>query len=63
MLTNSVEPSGEKQAPANRAAVTEETKKLVADQFDFEDLGEREVKGVGNMRVFSPVKDKTSQPS
>jgi adenylate cyclase len=46
----------EKQASPNRAAVSQATHDLVADQFEFEELGDREVKGVGIMKVYSPVK-------
>jgi adenylate cyclase len=46
----------EKQASPNRAAVSQATHDLVADQFEFEELGDREVKGVGIVKVFSPVR-------
>lgn len=46
----------EKLAPPDRAAVSERTRILAESYFDFEDLGDREVRGLGKMRVFSPVR-------
>lgn len=39
-------------APPNKTAVSEETKKLLEDLFEFEDAGEQEVKGVGKVHVY-----------
>ena len=39
-------------APPNRAAVSEETRKLLDGNFTFDDGGEQEVKGVGKVHVY-----------
>ncbi|MFC1679468.1 adenylate/guanylate cyclase domain-containing protein, partial [Elusimicrobiota bacterium] len=46
----------EKLAAPNRAAVSEATKDLTGAHFEYEDLGEREVKGVGKLKAYSPVR-------
>lgn len=46
----------EKLAPPNRAAVSESTRELCSKAFEFESAGEKEVKGVGPLKVFIPVR-------
>ncbi|HVE12194.1 MAG TPA: adenylate/guanylate cyclase domain-containing protein [Elusimicrobiota bacterium] len=53
----------EKLAPPNRAAVSPETRRLAGSLFEFEDLGEREIKGLGKMQVFSPIEPPASDSS
>jgi adenylate cyclase len=48
----------EKLAPPNRVAVSDATRKLTENVFEYEDLGDREVKGVGFLRAYSPLKPK-----
>ncbi len=46
----------ENLAPPGRACVSEQTRALVSDLFEFEDLGEQDIKGVGAMRLYSPLR-------
>jgi len=46
----------EKLSPPNRCAVSQSTRDLTQGLFDYQDLGEREVKGVGKVKVYSPVR-------
>lgn len=46
----------EKLAPPNRAAVSQATRELVHELFEFEDAGEKDVRGVGKLRVFLPAR-------
>jgi adenylate cyclase len=50
----------EKLAPPDRVAVSDATRRLTQDLFDFEDLGEKDVKGVGSLRIFSPLRPKAA---
>lgn len=45
----------EKEAAPNRAAVSEATRRLAETKFEFEELGEREIKGIGKLKVHSPT--------
>ncbi|MBI3296584.1 MAG: FHA domain-containing protein [Elusimicrobia bacterium] len=47
----------EKQAPPDRACCSQAVRDLVGGAFEFEDLGEREIKGVGAVRLFLPVRE------
>lgn len=47
----------EKQAAPDRACCSRATRELAAGAFEFEDLGEREIKGVGAVRLYSPERE------
>jgi adenylate cyclase len=54
----------EKEAAPNSAAVSQATRDLVDTRFEFEELGERDIKGVGKIFVFSPVGERSqSKPA
>lgn len=47
----------EKQAAPNRTCCSKATRDLAAGRFEFEALGEREIKGVGAVMLYSPVRE------
>lgn len=53
----------EKLAPPNAAAVSDATRALTTDLFEYESLGEHDIKGVGKLEAFKPVRANTSEPS
>jgi len=52
----------EKLAPPNAAAVSDATRALTADLFEFEALGEHDIKGVGKLDAFKPLRENASRP-
>jgi len=47
----------EKLAPPNFAAVSEATRALTIDLFEYESLGVKEIKGVGKLEAFKPLRE------
>jgi adenylate cyclase len=52
----------EKLAPPNAAAVSEATRALTAEVFEYESLGQKEIKGVGTLEAFKPLRAEESAP-
>jgi len=48
----------EKLAPPGGAMLSEQTKRLIEDRFEFDDAGEQEIRGVGKLRLFVPLRPK-----
>lgn len=46
----------EKLAPPGGAMVGEQTRLLAGDRFEFREAGEQEIRGVGKMRLFVPLR-------